>query len=75
MPAVFSSSSVTETCGAETSANNTYFVNPEYPAEGRAVRSCLLTVHKTAPDVTQIRLDLAEFQVRLLGSDPRQNQP
>ncbi|XP_043217158.1 uncharacterized protein LOC122379216 [Amphibalanus amphitrite] len=52
-----------ETCGGETSVNNTYFVNPEHPVAGVAVRSCILTVHKAAPDVTQIRLDLTEFQM------------
>ena len=59
---------MTETCGGETSGNNTYFVNPEYPDAGRAVRSCVLTVHKTAPEVTQIRLDLTEFRVRVAES-------
>lgn len=66
------SGTVTRSCWEEARFNNTYFVHPEYPANGRAVRSCVLTVHKVSPDVTQIRLDLQQFQVGAPWCTPEQ---
>ncbi|XP_037081346.1 uncharacterized protein LOC119102083 [Pollicipes pollicipes] len=52
----------TLSCGGTTSQNGTFFVNPQYPATGTAARTCVFTVQKASTDVTQLRLDLLEFE-------------
>ncbi|XP_020295651.1 deleted in malignant brain tumors 1 protein-like [Pseudomyrmex gracilis] len=55
---------VTVSCGGMIAANNTYFVNPNYPSNFDGMESCQVTLVKSHPDVCQYRLDFAQFNIR-----------
>ncbi len=46
---------VIKTCGQNSSANCTYFVNQGYPGSVTQPGSCQLAINKCAPDVCQLR--------------------
>ncbi|CAG0917003.1 unnamed protein product [Notodromas monacha] len=52
-----------ETCGQNSSANCTYFVNQGYPGTVTTPGSCQLAINKCGPDICQIRLDFLQFQI------------
>ncbi|KAJ9595502.1 hypothetical protein L9F63_013324, partial [Diploptera punctata] len=51
------------TCGAITKQNCSYFVNPGFPAPVTDVLACILTLQKSDPAVSQIRLDFFDFEI------------
>ncbi|XP_058792284.1 uncharacterized protein LOC131664866 isoform X2 [Phymastichus coffea] len=52
-----------KSCGATTSANNTYFINPSYPTTFDGGDRCMLMVQKYSANVCQLRLDFLDFSL------------
>ncbi len=46
---------VQRTCGENVTANNTYFVNQNYPRSVNSPGSCQLVIYKCTPDICQLR--------------------
>ncbi|XP_015586174.1 uncharacterized protein LOC107263461 isoform X2 [Cephus cinctus] len=53
----------TRTCGTSTSANNTYFINPGYPATYAGGDRCTITVNRCHSKICQLRLDFLDFSL------------
>ncbi|KAF7281515.1 hypothetical protein GWI33_004595 [Rhynchophorus ferrugineus] len=53
----------TASCNGRIVNNLTYFVNPDYPDLTRGMSSCSLSIKKTNPEISQIRLDFIHFNL------------
>ncbi|KAK7602453.1 hypothetical protein V9T40_008042 [Parthenolecanium corni] len=50
-------------CGSEINNNITYFTNPNFPGLLNDIGECSVVIKKTAPDISQIRLDFLHFNL------------
>lgn len=64
-------SKVLATCGQSVRENCTYFVNTNFPQPLDGTGSCQLTIHKSSPNICQIRLDFDQFNIA--GPEPINN--
>lgn len=54
---------VTQTCGSQTSYNNTYFVNSMYPQTFAGGSRCNMQITRSGSDVCQLRVDFLDFSL------------
>jgi hypothetical protein len=54
---------LTKTCGGATQANNTYFVNANYPSIYGGGSRCNLRVTRLGTDVCQLKINFIDFQL------------
>ncbi|GLV43813.1 uncharacterized protein CBL_11607 [Carabus blaptoides fortunei] len=54
---------VQRTCGATSSANNTYFINPGFPNSYAGGTRCTMTVQRCNSDICQLRLDFLSLSL------------